>query len=39
MKRFLSFFVVFAVTTSFLCAQLPGISQKTTGMEKYPGYF
>jgi hypothetical protein len=25
--------------TTFLCAQLPGIDQKTAGMEKYPGYF
>jgi hypothetical protein len=39
MKRLLYFALMFFVVTSFVCAQLPGISQKTTGMEKYPGYF
>ena len=39
MKRFLYFVVIFAVAVSFVCAELPGISQKTTGLKKYPGYF
>lgn len=39
MKRILYFFFVFAVISTFLSAQLPGISQKTSGMQKYPGYF
>ncbi len=39
MKRFFTLFMIFAVATPFLCAQLPTINQKTSGMEKYPGYF
>ena len=39
MKRFLCFVVMFSVAVSFMCAELPGISQKTTGMKKYPGFF
>ena len=39
MKRILYFFVIFALATSFLCAQIPDISQKTAGMKQYPGYF
>jgi hypothetical protein len=39
MKRSLHFFMIFVIATSFLCAQLPSISQKTAGMQKYPGYF
>jgi hypothetical protein len=39
MKRLFSFFVIFVLATSFLCAQLPEISQKTAGMKKYPGFF
>ncbi len=39
MKRTLPIFVIFALATSFLCAQLPDIGQKTSGMKSYPGYF
>ena len=39
MKRFLCFVVIFSVAVSFMCAELPGISKKTTGMKKYPGFF
>jgi hypothetical protein len=39
MKRFFCLFLLFSLSTVFLCAQLPGINQKTDGMTKYPGYF
>ncbi len=39
MRRCLLFVMIFAFAVSFLCADLPGISQKTAGMKKYPGYF
>jgi len=39
MRRLIHFAVIFSFLSSFLCAELPGITQKTAGMEKYPGYF
>jgi hypothetical protein len=39
MKRSFNFILLFVFLTSFLCAELPDINQKTTGMKKYPGYF
>ncbi len=39
MKRFVHFAAIFFIVTSVLCAQLPGISQITTGMTKSDGYF
>jgi hypothetical protein len=39
MRRLIHFAMIFSFLSSFLCAELPGITQKTAGMEKYPGYF
>jgi len=39
MRRLLYFVMLFVIAASFLCAELPDIGQKTTGMKKYPGYF
>ncbi len=39
MKRILYFVLIFVAAATFLCAELPGISQKAGGMKKYPGYF
>jgi hypothetical protein len=39
MRRVFYFVLISVFAASFLSAELPSISQKTSGMKKYPGYF